>query len=145
MLADCDTVASLTSIKETCADMDRETVVSSFLGSVPKGKRDRDQNVVQTLRRDRQNFHKILKRKAELAVRGEKRAQLRLCEAEADVEVKHWEDKNSDIALHEINQEFEFQRSQLQQANRWADQAQREKISLYGELEVRNRLFRNCK
>ena len=46
--------------------MDRETVVSS----VSKVKRDRDQNVVQTLR-DRQNLHKILERKAELAVRGE--------------------------------------------------------------------------
>ena len=31
---------------------------------------------------------------------------------------------------------------QLHQASRWADQAQRErKISLYGELELRNRLF----
>ena len=50
----CGTVASRTSIKETCADMVRETVVSSLFGSVSKGKRDRDQNVVQTLR-DRQN------------------------------------------------------------------------------------------
>ena len=50
-----------------------------------KGERDRDQNVVQTLR-DRQNLHQIFERKAELAVR-----------AEADVEVKHWETRNSDI------------------------------------------------
>ena len=28
-----------------------------------------------------------------------------------------------------------------QQANRWADQAQRDRISLYGELEMRSRLF----
>ena len=40
VLADCDSVASRTGIKETCADMDRETVVSSLLGSVSKGKRD---------------------------------------------------------------------------------------------------------
>ena len=45
------------------------------------------------------------------------------------------------MALHEINQEFESQRFQLQQASRWADQAQRGKISLRGELELRNRLF----
>ena len=105
--------------------MDRETVVSSLFGSVSKGKRDRDQNVVQTLR-DRENLHTILERKAELAVRGEKLAQQRLYEAEADVEVKHWEKTNSDIALYEINQEFESQRLQPQQANQWADQAQRE-------------------
>ena len=74
MLADCDSVASRTSIKERCADMDRETVVSSLLGSVSKRKRHRDQNVVQTLR-DRQNLHKLLERKAELAVPGETMVQ----------------------------------------------------------------------
>ena len=73
-------------------------------------------------------------------MRGEKVAQQRSYEAEADVEVKHWEKRNSDIALYEINQEFESQ--QLQLANQWADQAQRNKTSLYGELEMRNRLFR---
>ena len=31
---------------------------------------------------------------------------------------------------------------QLQQAKQWADQAQRDKMSLYGELEMRKRLFR---
>ena len=49
--------------------------------------------------------------------------------------------ENSDIALFEINQEIESHRLQLQQANQWADQAQREKISLCGELEMRNRLL----
>ena len=72
-----------------------------FFGSVSKVKRDRDQNVVQTLK-DRQNLHKFLERKAELPVRGEKLVQQRFYEAVADLEVKHWE-----IALHEINQEFE--------------------------------------
>ena len=42
VLADCGSVASYTGIKETCADMDRETVVSSLLGSVSKVKKDRD-------------------------------------------------------------------------------------------------------
>ena len=73
---DYDAVASRTCIKETCADMDRETVPSSLFGSVSQGKRDRDQNVVQTLR-ERQNLPIILERKAELAVRGEKLAQQR--------------------------------------------------------------------
>ena len=39
------------------------------------------------------------------------------------------------------HQELESQRFQLQQASRWADQAQRDEVSLYGELELRNRLF----
>ena len=85
---------------------------------------------MQTLR-DWQNIHKILERKAELAARGEKLAQQRFFEAGADVKVKHWEERNSDIALFEINQELESQRLQLQQAKQWADQAQRDKISLY--------------
>ena len=65
MGAESDSLPCRTSIKETCADIDRETVVSSLLGSLSKAKRDRDQNVVQILR-DRQSFHKILERKAEL-------------------------------------------------------------------------------
>ena len=52
-----------------------------------------------------------------------------------------WEKKNSDFAFQEINQEFESQQFQLHQASRWADQAQRDKISLYLELEMRSRLF----
>ena len=56
--ADYDSVASRTrivipsrtGIKETCADTDRQTVVSSLFGSLSKEKRDRDQNVVQTVR-----------------------------------------------------------------------------------------------
>ena len=39
-----------------------------------------------------------------------------------------------------MNQEFESQRFQLYQASRWADQARRDKMNLYGELELRNRL-----
>ena len=50
---------------------------------------------------------KIIERKADLTVRGEKLAQPRSYEAEADVEVKHWRKRDSDIALYEINQEFE--------------------------------------
>ena len=58
------------------------------------------------------------------------------------MEIRNWEKINSDIALLETHQELESQRLQLQQANQWADQAQREKINLSGQLETRNRLFR---
>ena len=66
VLAECDYVLGRTSIKETCADRDRETLVSSLFESVSREKKDRDQNVVQTLR-DWQNLHRILQRKAGLA------------------------------------------------------------------------------
>ena len=52
-------------------------------------KRDRDSNVVQTLR-DRENLHKILERKFELAVRRENAAQNKVSEAETNMEIKDW-------------------------------------------------------
>ena len=87
--------------------------------------------------RQRQSPQKIFERNVDSAVRGEMMAQRKLYEAEADVKARNWEKKHSDFALEEINQEFESQRLQLHQASRWADQARRDKISLYGELELR--------
>ena len=118
-MANRDIVVGSTINKKTCADMDRETVVSSLFGSVSKGKRGRDRNVVHAHIERQATLPKIPERKAELAVRREKLAQQRLYGAEADVEVKHWEKRNSDIALREINQECESQRLQLQQAKQW--------------------------
>ena len=46
------------------------------------------------------------------------------------MEDKYWEKKNSDIAILGINQDFESQRLQLQQADQWADEAQRDKNEL---------------
>ena len=123
------------------ADVDHETIVPSVFESVSREKRDRDLNVEQTLK-DRHNVHKFLERQAESAVRGEKLAQQRLFEAEADVEVNLWAKRKSDIALYDVNPEFESQRLHLQLVNQWADEAQREKISLCGESEMRTRLFR---
>ena len=59
-------------------NVDRESVVSTVLISKLYGKRDRDQNVVHSLR-DRQNLQKILERKVDSAVGGEKVAQQKLC------------------------------------------------------------------
>ena len=68
--------------------------------------------------------------------------QRKLCEAEAEIEARNWEKRNSGVAFQEIKQEFESQRCQLHQASRKADQVQGDKISLCGELELRNsRLF----
>ena len=57
------------------------------------------------------------------------------------MEIRSWEQKSSEIALLETR-ELESQRLQMHQANQVADQPQREKISLCGELEMINRLFK---
>ena len=88
---------------------------------------------------ERENLQNIFERKGDFAVRGEREAQQILYQAEA--EARNWERRNSDFAFREINQEFESQRFQLHQASPRADQAQRDKINVYGDLELRNRLF----
>ena len=44
--------------------------------------------------------------------------QQKMYEAEAEVEARMWEKRNSDFDSQEINQEFESQRFQLHQASR---------------------------
>ena len=63
---------------------------------------------------ERRNLHVYLEQKAELASRGEEAAQKILSKAEADMEIRNWEKRNSDIALYETKQELESQRLQLQ-------------------------------
>ena len=141
MLADYDSVDSRTSTRETCADIDRETVVSILFGSVSNWKRDRDQNVVQPFG-DRQILHIILERKAALAVRGEKLAQQKLYEAETDVDVKHWERK---IRIWLFMRSVRSSSPKDFRYNKRIDgqiRLKEIKISLHGELEMRNRLFR---
>ena len=77
-----------------------------------RGKRDREWNSVQTMS-DRQSLHEFLQRKAESSVRGESAAQKRLSEAEADLEIRRWEQKNSEIARYESHRELESPRLQL--------------------------------
>ena len=64
-------------------------------------------------------------------------------EVEADVEITRWEQRSSEIALYETYRELEPQRLQLHQANMWTDNAQRERINLCGELDMRNKLFQS--
>ena len=63
-VADYESVDSRNSIRETCADPDRETVVSISCRSELKGKRDRDQNEVQSFN-DSENLQKIIELKAD--------------------------------------------------------------------------------
>ena len=48
---------------------------------------------------DRQNFHEFLERKAEIAVQEENAAQKRLSAAEAYMEIRRWEQKNTEVAF----------------------------------------------
>ena len=57
------------------------------------------------------------------------------------MDMRNWERRNADMALYETSRELESQRLERFQAYQWADQAQRERISLCGELEMKNRLF----
>ena len=66
------------------------------------------------------------------------------------MEAQNLERRNSEYALIESQRELESQRLQLLKANQWADQAQRERIHLCGELEMNNNLHqesyaRNCR
>ena len=89
--------------------------------------------------RDRDNLQKILERKVDLAIQGEKEDQQKLCLGVAEMEAKSWEKRNLGHAFQETNQEFESQRFQVHHASQQADQAQRDEISLHGELELRKR------
>ena len=91
-------VSGRTGLQEIGAELERETVAATIFSSQSKGKRDRDTNVVHSLK-DRENLQKILERKAVSAVRGERMAQQRLYEAEAEVEARNWEKTNYDIAF----------------------------------------------
>ena len=59
--------------------------------------------------RDRDNLQKILERKVDLAIQGEKEDQQQLYLAEGEMEAKSWEKRNLDHPFQEINQEFESQ------------------------------------
>ena len=58
--------------------------------------------------------------------------------------MRRWEQRSSEIALHESYRELETQRLQLLQANLW-DNARSERISLCGELGMRNKLFQESR
>ena len=67
-------VSGRTGLQETGVELDRESVAATIFGSQSKGKRDRDTNVVLSLK-DRENLPKTIERKIDVAVRGERIAQ----------------------------------------------------------------------
>ena len=115
-----------------------------FLVHIHKRKRDRDQNVLPSSK-DSENLQKEKSLNGKLTRPSEEREWLskKLHEAEAEVEATNWAERNSDIAFHETDQEFESQRFQPHQASRRADQAQRDKKAACMEYwNFSNRLFK---
>ena len=121
--------------QEIGAELMRESVATTLFSSQSKGKRDRDTLCIRWERKS----PKHLWTERWFCRPRRREAQQILYQAEA--EARNWERRNSDFAFREINQEFESQRFQLHQASPRADQAQRDKINVYGDLELRNRLF----
>ena len=88
---------------------------------------------------ERKSLHEDLEKEAERTFQGECAAQKRLSEAQVEVDRREWERRNADIALYETTRHLESKRVELYQANQRADQAQREKSWLLGELDTRNK------
>ena len=114
--------------------------------SLSKGNRNRASESVKLLPTgkyrilpERKSLHEDLEKEAERTVQGECAAQKRLSEAQVEVDRGEWERRNADIALCETTRHLESQRVELYQANQRADQAQREKSWLLGELDTRNK------
>ena len=83
-------------------------------------------------------FMKTLKRKLNELFKGN--VQLRKDYLrQSEIDRGEWERRNADIALYETTRHLESQRVEPYQANQCADQAQREKSWLLGELDTRNK------
>ena len=83
-------------------------------------------------------FMKNLKRKLNELFKGN--VQLRKDYLrQSEIDRGEWERRNADIALYETTRHLESQRVEPYQANQCADQAQREKSWLLGELDTRNK------
>ena len=93
---------------------------------------------------DERDLREQLERRDQQAILGENSAQRKLYLTEYDLEIQNLERRNSEYALIESRRELESQRRQLLEANQWADQAQRERIHLCSELEMKNRLHQEC-
>ena len=75
---------------------------------------------------------------------GENSVQRKFFSTEYNMEIQNLERRNSEYALFESQREHESQRRQLLEANQWAHQAQRQRIHLCSELEMKNRLHQEC-
>ena len=71
----------------------------TIFSSQSKGKRDRDMNIVHSLKRQSKSPKHLPERKVDSAVRGAIMAQRKVHGAEAEVEARNWEMRNSDCCF----------------------------------------------
>ena len=93
---------------------------------------------------DERDLREHLERRAQQAILGENSVQRKLDSTEKNMEIQHMERRNSEYGLIESQRELESQKLQLSDANQWADQAQRERLHFCSEVEMKNRLHREC-
>ena len=128
---------------------EREGSVNSVTESMlKKSRRNNTRNHSHRTHRgfysDERDLREHLERRAQQDFLGENPVQRKLYSTEYNMETQNLEQRNSKNALLESQRELEFQRRQLPKANQWADQAQRQRIHLCSELEIKNRLHQKC-
>ena len=135
---------------ESKDSMNRETVAKQRGVVKPMSKKSRRNSIrshsLETHREfysDERDLREDLERRAQ-AVLGENLARRKLNLTGYDLEIQNLERRNSEYAFIESRRELESQRRQLLEANQWADQAQRQRIHLCSELEMKNRLHQEC-
>ena len=86
---------------------------------------------------DDRDLREHLEGRAQQASHGENSVQKKLYSTELDMEIQNLERRNSEYALFESHRDLGSQSQQLLMANHRADQAQRERIQLCSELEMK--------
>ena len=133
-------VSSRPSHLETEAELDRESVATLF-SSLPRGKRDRELNFVHALR-DRDTLEKILERNVDLAIQGEKRGSAKIVSCwSGDWGEEHGKEKSRSFFSRDQSRVWISAISLESRGLVGKSGSEREKMRLYGELELRNRLF----
>ena len=93
---------------------------------------------------DERDLREVLERRAQQAVYGQNSAPRKFLldwVRPGDPELRA---KILDYALIESGRELESQRRQWPEVNQWTDQAQRERIHLSSDLEMKNRVHKEC-
>ena len=83
---------------------------------------------------DERDLREYFERRLQQAFQGENSVQRKLYSTELNMEMHY--------LIHNVS--LNFKKQQLMMANQWADQAQRERMHLCSDLEMKNRLHQKC-
>ena len=85
-----------------------------------------------------------LERRTQQAIDGENSVRRKLYSTEYNMEIQKLDRRNSEYASFESQRELGSQKQQFLMVNQWSDQAQRERIHLCSDLEMKIRNHREC-